>query len=248
MNARHGQSSPSKDEGSLRRLFESDLGSADADAVATQSRRAALAPHLPDAVRLVVDLGCGTGVSVRALLDGLVDQPTVLGIDWGHGRLREARERGLVPICATLDPAALPLRDAGCDLVVFSEVVEHLVETDVAMAEIHRILRPGGVLYLTTPNLAAWFNRLLLSAGRQPVFSEVSTSKVYGRPGSQVVGHLRLFTLRALIPFVEAHGFRIVGVGGAPYHDTPRRAKGVDRLLAKVPSLAADLVVVARRL
>lgn len=47
---------------------------------------------------------------------------------------------------------------------------------------------------LSTPNLAAWYNRALLLAGVQPVFSEVSLRAIHGRPGTEVVGHLRLYT------------------------------------------------------
>jgi len=230
----------------LRQIFESDLGAKAADATATRYRRRVLAPLLASPPAIVVDLGCGRGVSTLALTDGLITGP-VIGVDWGHGRLVEAARAGMSPVRGTLDPAALPFRDSSCDLVLLTEVIEHLVETDLVLDEIHRILRPDGLVLLTTPNLASWFNRVLLVAGRQPVFSEVSTSKVYGRPGTQVVGHLRLFTLRALVPFLHDRGFVIEAVGAAPYHDTPRGARWLDRLLVRVPGLAADLVVVARR-
>ena len=47
-------------------------------------------------------------------------------------------------------------------------------------------------------------------AGVQPVFSEVSLRGIHGRPGSEVVGHLRLYTARALREFVAASGFEVV--------------------------------------
>ena len=102
-----------------------------------------------------------------------------------------------------------------------SEVIEHLVDTDSAVEEAHRVLRPGGSLLLSTPNLAAWYNRGLLALGIQPVFSEVSLRSVFGRPGSQVAGHLHMFTRRALVEFLAAYGLECVQVAGARYHDVP---------------------------
>ena len=67
---------------------------------------------------------------------------------------------------------------------------------------------------LSTPNLAAWYNRALLLAGVQPVFSEVSLRAIHGRPGREVVGHLRLYTARALREFVAASGFEVVRLRG----------------------------------
>ena len=67
--------------------------------------------------------------------------------------------------------------------MIMSELIEHLVDTDSAVDEVRRVLRPGGVLLLSTPNLAAWFNRGLVGLGIQPVFSEVSLRGIYGRPG-----------------------------------------------------------------
>jgi 2-polyprenyl-3-methyl-5-hydroxy-6-metoxy-1,4-benzoquinol methylase len=128
-----------------------------------------------------------------------------------------------------------------------SELIEHLVDTDTAVDEVRRVLRPGGVLLLSTPNLAAWFNRALVGLGIQPVFSEVSLRGIYGRPGHQVVGHLRLFTRRALVEFLTARRFACERVLGAPYHDVPRLLRPLDRSVCRWPSVASILLVQARR-
>ncbi|MDQ1741803.1 MAG: hypothetical protein QOE23_142, partial [Pseudonocardiales bacterium] len=136
----------------------------------------------------------------------------------------------------------------GCaDVVIMSELIEHLVDTDAAIDEVRRVLRPGGVLLLSTPNLAAWFNRGLVGLGIQPVFSEVSLRGIYGRPGHEVVGHLRLFTRRALVEFLAARGFCCERVLGAPYHDVPRLLRPLDGALSGWPSMASILLVQARR-
>jgi 2-polyprenyl-3-methyl-5-hydroxy-6-metoxy-1,4-benzoquinol methylase len=121
------------------------------------------------------------------------------------------------------------------------------VDPDSALDELRRILKPGGHLMLSTPNLAAWYNRVLLALGVQPVFSEVSLRGIHGRPGSQVVGHLRLFTARALREFLSAAGFEVVTLAGAPFHGVPRPLRPVDRAACAAPSLASILLVHARR-
>jgi SAM-dependent methyltransferase len=141
----------------------------------------------------------------------------------------------------------LPVADGTADVVIMSELIEHLVDPDGAVAEVRRVLRPGGSLLLSTPNLAAWYNRGLLALGIQPIFSEVSLRGVFGRPGSVVAGHLRLFTLRALTEFMTGSGFRCVTVAGARFHGVPRPLGPLDRAFCRWPSAASILLVHARK-
>jgi SAM-dependent methyltransferase len=194
---------------------------------------------------VVLDLGCGDGT---ALAVAATQSPghRYAGIDWSADALRQARKRGLTVVRGAVE-TRLPVADGVADVVLMSELIEHLVDPDAAVAEVRRVLRPGGSLLLSTPNLAAWYNRGLLALGIQPVFSEVSLRAVFGRPGSVVAGHLRLFTRRALIEFLTASGFRCVAVAGARYHDVPRLMQPLDRAFCRWPSAASILLVHARK-
>ena len=206
-----------------------------------------LAGMLRDAAApaVVVDLGCGDG---SALAVAAEQNPghRFAGIDWSGDALRGARALGLTVLRGSVN-ARLPVADGAADVVIMSEVIEHLVDPDGAVAEVRRVLRPGGSLVLSTPNLAAWYNRALLAFGIQPVFSEVSLHGVFGRPGSVVAGHLRLFTRRALTQFLAASGFGCVTVTGARYHDVPRPLGPLDRAFCRWPSAASILLVHARK-
>jgi hypothetical protein len=70
---------------------------------------------------------------------------------------------------------------------------------------------------------------------------------VYGRPGSVVAGHLRLFTRRALAEFLTVSGFRCVTMAGARYHGVPRPLGPLDRAFCRWPSAASILLVHARK-
>ncbi|MGH9043547.1 MAG: class I SAM-dependent methyltransferase [Acidimicrobiales bacterium] len=195
----------------------------------------------------VVDVGCGDGTASLQALDvcrSSAGGPRLVGLDWSAAAADQARSVGVTVACCS--SGNLPLADDSVDVVIMGEVIEHLIDTDGALIEARRVVRPGGWLLLSTPNLAAWYNRVLLALGIQPVFSEVSLRRIYGRPGSEVVGHLRLFTKRALVGLVKANGFSNVRVAGAPYHDVPQLVRSLDRVMCKLPDLASILLLEAQ--
>ncbi|WP_329296650.1 class I SAM-dependent methyltransferase [Streptomyces pseudovenezuelae] len=195
----------------------------------------------------ILDVGCGDGTAAQTAARELPGHH-VIGIDWSQDALCRAAPRLTAAVRGELSGRGLPIATGSVDAVLFSEVVEHLVDPDSALDELRRVLRPGGHLMLSTPNLAAWYNRALLLAGVQPVFSEVSLRAIHGRPGREVVGHLRLGTARALRSLVAASGFEVTAVAGAPFHGVPRPLRPLDRTLCRIPSLASILLVHARRM
>jgi SAM-dependent methyltransferase len=198
----------------------------------------------------VVDIGCGDGMTAIAAQNACNKRGapiSIVGFDWSSAALAQASQRGIVVVRGSAADPGLPLASASVDVVILSEVIEHLVDTDSVLEEASRVLVPNGRLVLSTPNLAAWYNRGLLAFGVQPVFTEVSLKGIYGRPGHEVVGHLRLFTRRALVQLVAANGFSDISVTGAPYHDVPRGFRSIDRLLCRTPSLSSILLVSARK-
>src|SRR6266700_3545548 len=88
----------------------------------------------------ILDVGCGDGfaTSVAARRN---DAHHFVGLDWSDPSLAQAAARGLTVLRAGLD-APLPVRSASIDVVVMSEVIEHLVDTDTAVEEAYRVLRP----------------------------------------------------------------------------------------------------------
>ncbi len=243
------ESRPRQDRPGLRDFYENPavpVASGDARSLRQARMLAAALGPARSAPATVLDIGCGDG-SAALTAAPLLSGHRVIGVDWSQDALRRARTQMSDVVRGELTDGGLPLADGCADAVLFSEVIEHLVDPDAALDELRRVLRPGGHLMLSTPNLAAWYNRALLLAGVQPVFSEVSLRGIHGRPGSEVVGHLRLYTARALREFLTASGFEVVRIAGAPFHGVPRPARGLDRLACRAPSLSSILLAHARK-
>jgi SAM-dependent methyltransferase len=94
----------------------------------------------------VLDVGCGVGMYMRAFGSFT---PHVLGVEIEGERARQALAHGQV----MQSPAErLPFADATFDLVLSHEVIEHVDDDRASVAEMVRVLRPGGRLALFCPN------------------------------------------------------------------------------------------------
>jgi len=105
--------------------------------------------HLAGA-RRVLDVGCGEGQIARALVDA-----RVVGVDPTWAQLEVARSRGGGRAYVRAAADALPVAGASFDAVVACLVFEHIHAVDAAIAEVARVLEPGGrfVFFLNHPLL-----------------------------------------------------------------------------------------------
>jgi 2-polyprenyl-6-hydroxyphenyl methylase/3-demethylubiquinone-9 3-methyltransferase len=104
--------------------------------------------------RLVLDAGCGGGLVAKGLAEAGV---RVVGVDRLPGCLEVARRAvpaGLQPAVGELE--RLPFADASFDAVVAADVLEHVPDLPAAVAELARVLRPGGGFLFDTINRTAW--------------------------------------------------------------------------------------------
>jgi SAM-dependent methyltransferase len=108
----------------------------------------------------VLDLGCGEG---RHAFEAFRRGADVVAVDWGRSEVETTKrwlgaiaEAGEVPEGARYevvrgDLTALPFPDGAADRVIASEVLEHIPDDAAALAEIARVLRPGGRAAVTVP-------------------------------------------------------------------------------------------------
>ena len=96
----------------------------------------------------VLDVGCGDGHFASVALPG----PLTLGMDPASGVLREAHIRGAYGLVSQTLGVALPLPCGFVSTVVSNSVLEHIPDVDPVLAEISRVLRPGGRFIFCVPS------------------------------------------------------------------------------------------------
>ena len=169
--------------------------------------RTVLAGLRPRAGETILDIGCG---NARDILPMLRDGAVIVGVDLSEGMIRQARAdlaaAGYRDVRLEVgDATALQFADGTFDKIVCSEVIEHIPDADKAMAEMHRVLRPGGILVLSTPNRRSWYG-----FDRYVLWSHV-LRKRWNHPYDN---WRSVSELRAL---VERHGFHVQSAASACY-------------------------------
>ncbi|MFM7349157.1 MAG: class I SAM-dependent methyltransferase [Erythrobacter sp.] len=116
---------------------------------------------------------------------------------------------------AAADLSALPMADESVDLLICNHVLEHVPDVALALSQIRRVLRPGGVAILQVPIA------LKLDAPIE-LAPESSAEERIARVGQH--DHLRLFTAPSYLAALEAAGFRVERYDA--FAQTPREATG----------------------
>ncbi len=109
--------------------------------------------------RPVLDLGCGDGHFATIAFPGGLE----VGLDPWWGPLQEARARGHYTLLTHALGAAMPFAAGSFGTVVSNSVLEHIPEVDPVLAEVARVLQPGGSFYFCVPGPNF---RRFLSVGR----------------------------------------------------------------------------------
>lgn len=103
--------------------------------------------------RKFLDAGCGTGLFSKVACDRGAD---VYSMDLGENLLNEVKKKcnSNRVVGSILE---IPFPDNTFDIVMSSEVIEHVPDPKKAIAELYRVLKPGGIMVLTTPNKFWYF-------------------------------------------------------------------------------------------
>lgn len=217
-----------------------------------------LLKDLKTAPKNILDVGCGTGF-LASVIKKIYPNSHVEGIDISSSAINIARKKYTdIKFVKTSAEEKLPYKNNYFDLVVSGENIEHIVDTDNYLLEINRVLKKSGTFFITTPNLASWFNRLMVLFGKQPYYLEPSLRQTFpifsflGKTfpdnlNSPPSGHLRLFTLDMLKKMLKFYGFEVLSQKG--YIMLHKKIlKEVDVILSNSPSLAMGLIVKARKI
>ncbi|MEC4684611.1 MAG: class I SAM-dependent methyltransferase [Nitrospirota bacterium] len=156
----------------------------------------------------VLDVGCHTGDMFFFLKDIASE---LHGLDVNANALKVARNRydAKTTLCNLRAP--LPYKENYFDVVIASEIIEHIPDTDAFLDNLYRVMKPGGYLMLTTPNINTIHNRLRIPFGLYPL--HMSHRQPYP-DNPKDIGHIRFFNATVLRSQLHEHGFIDVGIYG----------------------------------
>jgi len=121
-----------------------------------------------------LDVGCAYGF-VKNLLDGLGYH--AFGTDISLFAIHQGAKLGIDKL-ALSDISHLPFRPSSFDLVTCFEVLEHISDPKIALGELHSLLKPGGILLMSTPSTGA-IARLIDLLTLEPFVSHISVKSAH---------------------------------------------------------------------
>jgi dolichol-phosphate mannosyltransferase len=134
----------------------------------------------------ILDAGCGSSVIIQSLNNAI-------GMDVNFDKLRFLSHRGIPLLSGSA--FALPFKVGSFDCVISSQVIEHIRYDEVLFAELWRVLKPGGILVIGTPDYATLGWRII-----EPIYGSLM-------PGGYRDEHVTHYTRESLTSVLTRHGF-----------------------------------------
>ena len=148
----------------------------------------------------VLDIGCGTGALLRSV-SGQWPGAALAGVDPAAGMLRAARQAGLPAGLVQATAAGLPFAGATFDLVISTVSFHHWASQRDGLAEVRRVLAPGGLFVLADLHAVGYlrvFYTLARRRGRMHTRSELT--EMLAAAGLDVQGWAPVFDLDLILP------------------------------------------------
>jgi len=151
-----------------------------------------------------LEIGAGSGRVLSSLIDAYDE---LAATELSAVRVRELRNRfagqSKVRILEhNIEETELPFCENYFDTVLMIAVIEHVFDPTAVLQKLRRVLKPGGVLIVDTPNIAKWTRRLKLLTGYFPSTASLDEGFLHYDGKTQTdlhdEGHLHYFTFRSL--------------------------------------------------
>lgn len=154
-----------------------------------------------------------------------IKTPQIYAVDIDPKAIASCKKLGIKATKYNIEKG-LPYKSNYFDIVSANQIIEHLVDVDLFISEIHRVLKPKGYLVISTENLSSWHNIFAIILGWQAFSQHISYKKNIGNPfklghshSDNLPGvHIKIFTLRGLREITELYGFKVKKTFGAGYY------------------------------
>jgi len=162
-----------------------------------------------------LDVGCGTGAYTVALA---ADFQRVEAIDVEPDRVEELNrylgrnQLGSKIRALTMSAERLEFPSKSFDAVLAIEVLEHIEGLDASVEEIHRVLKPGGLLYVSAPNRLFPIETHMLQVGRHEIAGRFAPFLPYVPPLHRRLARARNFTAPEIKRIMKRHGLVEIGL------------------------------------
>ena len=156
---------------------------------------------------LFLDIGCGNGHFNDFIHEF---RYSYHGIDISEKQLKEAQERGLDVKRHDLTKR-WPYKEGTFDVVLASEIIEHIFDTDFFLLECKRVLKEGGTLIVSTPNICSLGGRIRCLLGKRPPAIDC-------RAKHYTPGHIRAFSHHDLKTLFKENGFKTTAFTGDDFY------------------------------
>jgi SAM-dependent methyltransferase len=185
-----------------------------------------------------LDLGCDDGALTIELAEE-INTYKVYGVEIVPERIRLAEEKAIKVKSFDLNHKFV-FDDGSFDVVHANQVIEHLYDSDNFLAEIYRVLRPGGYAIISTENASSWcnifagimgwqiFSLTNFSSRRQGIGNPLALHRD-NNPNLASWNHIRIYNIRGLKEYFEIFGFRVAKILGAGYFPLPASLADFDK-------------------
>ena len=186
----------------------------------------------------ILDIGCYDGTLLSLIKNR---DNNFYGLEASDYGVEKCLKRGINTRQFFFDGSEkLPYGDNFFDAIIVGEIIEHIFDTDFFLEEIKRILKPGGKMLLSTPNVASLGRRILLFFGRNPII-EISPNE------EDSSGHIRYFTFKSLEKLLRKHGFKII-FKGSDCVNFSRSGSIRSNFMAKLfPGLGGGVIILSEK-
>ncbi len=176
---------------------------------------------LPDkSAAKFLDIGCGDG-NFTIQIARVLRTDEAYGMDIDAKACHAAKEAGLRFNSSDANQP-FPFSDASFDIITANQLIEHLSNIENFFLESRRVLKTGGWLIVSTPNLCSWHTIGFLLLGMQPASLHLVREQVGNfLRGSPTQGHLRLFSISAIRDIARLYGFKVEKLIGSGYYPFP---------------------------